>query len=154
MFDKYVRERAEEERKEKKAKAKERRDSFRTLCEEVRVGSRTSWSEFSRENGKDERFKAIDRSRDRESLFNEYQIEVRKKDKEEREKKRKLIKKDFKALLRETEGIDRHSYWTDVKKLIEEEIRYLAVESSWQREDWFADYVFELKDEHRREKDK
>merc|ERR1712154_745884 len=87
VFDKYVRERAEEERKEKKAKAKERRDAFRNLCEEVGVGGRTSWSEFSRENGKDERFKAIDKSRDRESLFNEYQMEVRKKEKEEKEEK-------------------------------------------------------------------
>merc|ERR1719445_64323 len=154
VFDKYVRERAEEERKEKKAKAKERRDAFRTLCEEVGVGGRTSWSEFSRENGKDERFKAIDKSRDRESLFNEYQMEVRKKEKEEKEEKRKQIKKDFKALLKETEGIDRHSYWSDIKKLIGEDDRYLAVESSGQREDWFTDYVLELKDEHRREKDK
>merc|ERR1740124_1704541 len=154
VFDKYVRERAEEERKEKKAKAKERRDAFRTLCEEVGVGGRTSWNEFSRENGKDERFKAIDKSRDRESLFNEYQMEVRKKEKEEKEEKRKQIKKDFKALLRGTEGIDRHSYWSDIKKLIGEEERYVAVESSGQREDWFTDYVLELKDEHRREKDK
>merc|ERR1712050_70279 len=154
VFDKYVRERAEEERKEKKAKAKERRDAFRTLCEEVGVGGRTSWSEFNRENGKDERFKAIDKSRDRESLFNEYQMEVRKKEKEEKEEKRKQIKKDFKALLRETEGIDRHSYWGDIKKSIGEDERYLAVESSGQREDWFTDYVLELKDEHRREKDK
>merc|ERR1719508_654295 len=154
VFDKYVRERAEEERKEKKAKAKERRDAFRTLCEEVGVGGRTSWNEFSRENGKDERFKAIDKSRDRESLFNEYQTEVRKKEKEEKEEKRKQIKKDFKALLRETEGIDRHSYWGDIKKVIGEDERYLAVESSGQREDWFTDFVLELKDEHRREKDK
>merc|ERR1712106_619615 len=154
VFDKYVRERAEEERKEKKAKAEERRDAFRTLCEEVGVGGRTSWNEFSRENGKDERFKAIDKSRDRESLFNEYQMEVRKKEKEEKEEKRKQIKKDFKALLRGTEGIDRHSYWSDIKKLIGEDERYVAVESSGQREDWFTDYVLELKDEHRREKDK
>merc|ERR1712042_21475 len=126
----------------------------RSLCEEVNVGGRTSWSEFSRENGKDERFKAIDKSRDRESLFNEYQMEIRKKEKEEKEEKRKQIKKDFKALLKETEGIDRHSYWSDVKKIIAEDPRYLAVESNGQREDWFTDYVLELKDEHRREKDK
>merc|ERR1712051_308072 len=49
VFDKYVRERADEERKEKKAKAKERKDAFRSLCEEKNVHSKTSWSEFSRE---------------------------------------------------------------------------------------------------------
>merc|ERR1719481_1702629 len=99
VFDKYVRERAEEERKEKKAKAKERKDAFRALCEEKNVSARTSWSEFSREVAKDERFKAIDKSRERESLFNEYQSEIRKKDREEKEEKRKINKKDFKELL-------------------------------------------------------
>merc|ERR1719445_2443511 len=110
VFDKYVRERADEERKEKKAKAKERKDAFRSLCEDKNVTSKTSWSEFSREVAKDERFKAIDKSRDRESLFNEYQSEMRKRDREEKEEKRKVLKKDFKELLRDTEDIDRHSH--------------------------------------------
>merc|ERR1712098_828510 len=92
VFDKYVRERAEEERKEKKVKAKEKKDGFRALCEEKNVTSKTSWSEFSREVSKDERFKAIDKSRDRESLFNEYQSEMRKRDREEKEEKRKILR--------------------------------------------------------------
>merc|ERR1712183_572225 len=84
VFDRYVRDRAEEERREKRNRMKEKKDAFKKILEEVGVGGRTSWSEFSRENGKDERFKAIDKSRDRESLFNEYQMEVRKKEKEEK----------------------------------------------------------------------
>merc|ERR1711874_70020 len=120
--------------------------------EEGAVNGRTSYSDFSREHGKDERYKNIEKSRERENLFNEYQMEVRKKEKEEKEEKRKQIKKDFKALLKETEGIDRHSYWSDIKKLIGEDDRYVAVESSGQREDWFTDFVLELKDEYRREK--
>ena len=154
VFDKYVRERAEEERKEKKAKAKEKKDGFRALCEEKNVTAKTSWSEFSREVSKDERFKAIDKSRDRETLFNEYQSEMRKRDREEKEEKRKVLKKDFKELLRDTEDIDRHSHWSDVKKILEKDDRYAAVDSSSQRQDWFDDYIVELKDEHRREKDK
>merc|ERR1719461_1152351 len=129
VFDKYVRERADEERKEKKAKAKERKDAFRALCEEKNVSARTSWSEFSREVAKDERFKAIDKSRERENLFNEYQSEMRKKDQDEKEERRKISKKDFKALLVETESIDRHSHWSDVKKTIDKDERYLAVDS-------------------------
>ena len=42
VFDKYVRERADEERKEKKAKAKERKENFVDLCKEVGVTSH-SW---------------------------------------------------------------------------------------------------------------
>merc|ERR1719211_393287 len=154
VFDKYVRERADEERKEKKAKAKERKDAFRALCEEKNVNAKTSWSEFSREVAKDERFKAIDKSRDREAMFNDYQSEIRKKDRDEKEERRKISKKDFKDLLKETEGIDRHSHWSDIKKIIEKEDRYVAVDSSSQRQDWFDDYIQELKDEHRREKEK
>merc|ERR1711976_1117913 len=97
---------------------------------------------------------AIDKSRERESMFNEYQSEIRKKDREEKEEKRKIAKKDFKELLKETSDIDRHSHWSDIKKVIENDQRYTAVESSSQRQDWFDDYVQELKDEHRREKDK
>merc|ERR1712083_980809 len=125
--------------------------AFKNLMEEALVNGRTSYSDFSREHGKDERYKAIEKSRERESQFNEFQIEVRRKEKEE---KRKQIKKDFKLLLKETEGIDRHAYWGDVKKLIQEDSRYKAVELSTQKEDWFMDYVHELKDEHRREKEK
>merc|ERR1719512_431956 len=100
VFDKYVRQ-----------KAKERKDAFKNLMEEALVNGRTSYSDFSREHGKDERYKAIEKSRERESQFNEFQIEVRRKEKEEKEEKRKQIKKDFKLLLKETEGIDRHAYW-------------------------------------------
>jgi len=154
VFDKYVRERADEERKEKKAKAKERKENFVELCKEVGVTPKSSWSEFSREQAKDERFKAIEKSRDRETHFNDYVSELKKKEKEEKDEKRKAAKKGFKELLKETEGIDHHSHWSDFKKMISEDPRYVAVDKSNDREDWFLDYVQELKDEHRKEKDK
>merc|ERR1712088_785303 len=100
VFDQYVRERADEERKEKKAKAKERKDNFIELCKEVGVTAKSSWSEFSREQAKDERFKAIEKSRDREAHFNDYVSELKKKDKEEKDEKRKAAKKGFKELLK------------------------------------------------------
>merc|ERR1712045_348770 len=153
VFDKYVRERADEERKEKKAKAKERKENFVDLCKEVGVTSKSSWSEFSREQAKDERFKAIEKSRDREAHFNDYVSDLKKKEKDEKDEKRKAAKKGFKELLKETEGIDHHSHWSDFKKMISEDPRYVAVDKSNDREDWFLDYVQELKDEHRKEEE-
>ncbi len=154
VFDKYVRERAEEERKEKKSRLKEKRDAYRQLLEDYGVHGKSSFSEFASKNSKDDRFKGIEKMREREALFNEYQVDVRKKEKEEKEARRKTAKKDFLALLKETEAIDRHSHWSEVKKSIDSDPRYKAVESSNQREDWFLDYVHDLKEEHRREKDK
>lgn len=152
VFDKYVRERVDEERKEKKAKAKELKDVFKTFLEELEISSKTSFSDFSREHRDDERFKQVERSKDRESMFNDYIAEVKKREREEKDEKRKSTKKDFKSLLKDTDEIDRHSHWSDIKKIIQDDDRYQAVDSSSQREDWFKDYLQELKDDRRSSK--
>ena len=76
-----------------------------------------------REHGKDSRFKAVDKTRDREGNFNDFIMELRKREKDEREEKKKNAKKEFKSLLRDTEEIDRHSHWSDVKKIIQDDSR-------------------------------
>lgn len=63
------------------------------------------------------------------------------------------MKQDFVALLRE-KGIDRHARWPDVKKRLEGDARYRAVDSSSVREDYFRDYTRALKDERRKDKDR
>lgn len=56
--------------------------------------------------------------------------------------------------MREHPDIDRHSRWTDVKKRIDSDSRYRAVDSSLLREDYFLDYCKILKDEKKKGKDK
>ncbi|XP_077992792.1 transcription elongation regulator 1-like isoform X2 [Glandiceps talaboti] len=83
VFDRYVKQRAEEERKEKHSKLKEKKEEFRSLLEDAKLTSRTTFSEFATKHGKEARFKAIDKMREREGLFNEFMLQVRKKEKEE-----------------------------------------------------------------------
>lgn len=52
---------------------------------------RSSYTEFSSKHGRDDRFKAIEKPRDRETYFNEFIAEVRKREKEEKEKKREQV---------------------------------------------------------------
>lgn len=52
---------------------------------------RTSFSEFSSKNSKDERYKSIEKSREREGLFNEYMVELRKQEKEEKAMRREQV---------------------------------------------------------------
>lgn len=52
---------------------------------------RTSYSEFSSKNSKDERYKSIEKSREREGLFNEYMVELRKQEKEEKAMRREQV---------------------------------------------------------------
>ena len=56
------------------------------------------------------------------------------------------LKSDFIQLLKDTSDIDRHSRWSDVKRKIDSDPRYKAVDSSSRREDWFKDYVRNLED--------
>jgi len=57
-----------------------------------------------------------------------------------------MLKADFILLLKETSEIDRHSRWSDIKRKIDSDPRYKAVDSSSRREDWFKDYVKNLDD--------
>lgn len=56
-------------------------------------------------------------------------------------------------MLREHSDIDRHSHWSDVKRKIDSDARYKAVDSHGMREDWFREYCRILKEEKRRRKD-
>ncbi|XP_050359365.1 transcription elongation regulator 1 isoform X2 [Nymphalis io] len=152
VFDKYVRERAEEERKEKKNRLQQKKQAFRLLMEEAKLHSKSSFMDFSSKFSRDERFKNIEKMRDRETYFNDYIAEVRKKEKEDKDKKREQAKTEFIALLKE-KAVDRHARWVDVKKKIDSDSRYKAVESSSMREDYFREYCKIVKEERKKEKD-
>ncbi|XP_022835100.1 transcription elongation regulator 1 isoform X5 [Spodoptera litura] len=152
VFDQYVRDRAEEERKEKKNRLQQKKVAFRALMDEAKLHSKSSFSEFTSKHGRDERYKGIDKARDRETYFNEYLAELRKKEKEEKDKAREQMKVEFIALLKE-KGVDRHSRWIDAKKKIDSDPRYKAVEGSNQREDYFKEYCKMVKEERKKEKD-
>merc|ERR1712107_937456 len=79
-----------------------------------RSRSRSRSHEKSKKKKKD---KDRSRSRDRD---------VKKEKKKKKDEKRKAAKKGFKELLKETEGIDHHSHWSDFKKMISEDPRYVA----------------------------
>lgn len=59
---------------------------------------------------------------------------------------------DFIALLKE-KSVDRRARWVDVKKKIDSDARYKAVESSTMREDYFREYCKIMKEERKKEKD-
>merc|ERR1719361_2431508 len=93
VFDRYVRDRAEEERREKRNRLKEKKDAFKKLLEEAKLSSKSGFSDFANKYGKDERFKGVEKMRERESLFNEYIGDLRKKEKEDRIAKEKQTRK-------------------------------------------------------------
>ena len=59
------------------------------LCVCLRI--RSTFADFCHRYGKDDRFRGMEKSRERESLFNEFIIEVRRKEKEERDSQREKV---------------------------------------------------------------
>ncbi|KAH0560764.1 hypothetical protein KQX54_008169 [Cotesia glomerata] len=99
VFEKYVKERAEEERREKRNKMKERKEQFQKLLEEANLHGKSSFSDFAQKHGRDDRFKNVEKMRERESLFNEWILEVRKREKEEKNAKREQVSIVFATLI-------------------------------------------------------
>ncbi|XP_072367999.1 transcription elongation regulator 1 isoform X7 [Scyliorhinus torazame] len=83
VFDQYVKTRAEEERKEKKNKLQQSKEDFKKLLEDAKLSPRSTFSDFAAKYGKDSRFKAIEKMKDRESMFIEFITSVRKREKED-----------------------------------------------------------------------
>lgn len=52
---------------------------------------RSSFSEFAQKYGKDDRFRIIEKIRERESLFNEFIVEIRKKEKDDKIHKKEQV---------------------------------------------------------------
>lgn len=154
IFEKYVKDRAEEERKEKRSKMRQKATDFRELMEAAALHGKSTFSEFAQKYAKDERLRAIEKMRERESLFNEYMIEVRKREKEESVSRREQSRKDFIQMLRDHPHVDRHCRWSEVKKLVDGKSAYRAVEGSDVREELFNEYCRLMKEEKRRAREK
>ena len=86
-----MKERADEERREKRNKLKERKDDFRQLLESASLTGKSTFTEFCSKFSKEDRFKNIEKMRERESLFDEYLLDVRRKEKEEKQAKREQV---------------------------------------------------------------
>ncbi|XP_071027249.1 transcription elongation regulator 1-like isoform X4 [Oncorhynchus clarkii lewisi] len=140
VFDQYVKTRAEEERKEKKNKLMQSKDEFRKMMEDAKLTARTTFSEFASKHAKDQRFKAIEKMKDREAIFIEFMTSLKKKEKEDSKNRGEKVKQDFFELLGD-HHLDGGQRWSKVKDKLEGDLRYKAVESSNTREELYKQYV-------------
>lgn len=91
VFESFVKERAEDERREKRQRQKVYREQFFKLLEESKITSRTTFSSFTQKFGKDSRFRSIEKSRDRESYFNEFISDLTRRERDEKEKNKEKV---------------------------------------------------------------
>lgn len=146
VFERYVRDRAAEESKERAILLKRKKEGYRELLKEGNITQKSSFTDFSTKYARDDRFKAIEKMKERESLFNDYQSDLRKAEKEEKYAEKERLKKAFITLLKEQKHLHRSSSWSETKKQLDSDPRYKAVDSSSRREDYFRDHIRYLDD--------
>lgn len=145
IFDHYVRTRAEEERKEKKAAQKAALDGFKQLLEEAKedIDHNTDYQSFKRKWGEDARFQALD-PKEKEFLLNERVLPLKRAAYERAQAERTAATSSFKSMLQENGDITSSSRWSKVKDSLKSDSRYKSVNHE-DREKLFNEYIAELK---------
>lgn len=138
-FEDYVHEKKEEEKDRKKRKIATIKENFTRLLEEAGVSHHTSFSDFSYKYAKDSRFLAIDRTKEREKLFDIFIRNLRRTASQNSTYSKQPSK--FLELLKEQKFLNADSSWSECKKKIADDDRYSAVSSEAQREDLFREFI-------------
>nr|XP_043607929.1 pre-mRNA-processing protein 40C [Erigeron canadensis] len=142
IFDHYVRTRAEEERKEKRAAQKAAIEGYKQLLDEAKedIDHNSDYQTFKRKWGHDPRFEALDR-KEREALLNERILTL----KRSIEEMARAKCESFKSMLRDNRDISLTSRWSKVKDILRNDPRYKSVKHE-DREAIFNEYISELKE--------
>ncbi|KAJ8564843.1 hypothetical protein K7X08_001303 [Anisodus acutangulus] len=145
LFEHYVKTRADEERKEKRAAQKAAVEGFKQLLEEAKedINEDTDYQSFKKKWGHDLRFKPLDR-KEREALLNERVLQLRKAAQEKAHAIRAAAISQFKSMLREQGEITLNTRWSKVKDSLRNDPRYKSVKHE-AREALFNEYISELK---------
>ncbi|XP_067433420.1 transcription elongation regulator 1-like protein [Thunnus thynnus] len=90
VFDQFVKSRVKDEYKEKKSKLHKAREEFKQLLDEAKITSRSTFKEFCVRYRGDRRFSALTRKKEQEVLFNHCIASLKRRDKENRARLRKM----------------------------------------------------------------
>ncbi|XP_075280057.1 LOW QUALITY PROTEIN: transcription elongation regulator 1-like protein [Opisthocomus hoazin] len=90
IFEQFVKTRIREEYKEKKNKLLLAKEEFKKLLEESKLSPRTTFKEFAEKYGRDQRFRLVQKKKDQEHFFNQFILILKKRDKENRLRLRKM----------------------------------------------------------------
>ncbi|XP_072335267.1 transcription elongation regulator 1-like protein isoform X3 [Scyliorhinus torazame] len=90
IFEQFIKTRIKEEYKEKKSKLLQAKEEFRKLLEESKLTPRSTFQEFAEKYGRDHRFRLVQKRKDQEHFFNQFLNNLKKRDKENRIRLRKI----------------------------------------------------------------
>ncbi|GAB2292112.1 hypothetical protein Dimus_026364 [Dionaea muscipula] len=146
-FNEYMAQKKKQEAEERRAKQKKAREEFRQMLEDCsELTSTTKWSKAVSMFGDDERFKAVERGRDREELFQDYMSELEKKVRAKADEELRRNKVEYRKFLESCEFIKANSQWRKVQDRLEADERCSRLDKI-DRLEMFQEYVHDLEKE-------
>ncbi|KAK1271481.1 Pre-mRNA-processing protein 40A [Acorus gramineus] len=146
-WEQYLGQRKKQEAEEKRIKQKKAREDFTKMLEESReLTSTMRWSKAISLFEDDERFKAVDRPRDREDLFESYLSELQKKERAKAVEEHKRHIMEYRAFLESCDFIKASSQWRKVQDRLEDDERCSRLEKI-DRLEIFQEYIRDLEKE-------
>uniref|UniRef100_A0AC35UHI0 WW domain-containing protein n=1 Tax=Rhabditophanes sp. KR3021 TaxID=114890 RepID=A0AC35UHI0_9BILA len=144
-YDTFVKERMITEREEKKKKLQIAKKNFHSLLAEAELTSKSLFSSFAAKFCKDERYKKIEKSREREDMFNAFIKNLYQKEKDLKKQGKHDASESFVQLLKTLTSLTKYSRWSSVKRQIDKDERYKnPFLNSELREELFVSHIKKL----------
>ncbi|KAL6964146.1 hypothetical protein U1Q18_035205 [Sarracenia purpurea var. burkii] len=146
-FNEFLGQRKKQDAEERRARQKKAHEDFRKMLEECEeLAPSTRWSKAIAIFEDDERFKVVERSADREDLFEDYIAELEKKERAKALEERKWKRREYLNFLKSCDFITASSQWRKVQDRLEADERCLCLEKM-DRWEIFQEYIRDLERE-------
>ncbi|KAL9417657.1 hypothetical protein AB3S75_040611 [Citrus x aurantiifolia] len=146
-FNEYLGQRKKQEAEERRFKLKKAREDYKKMMEEsVELTSSTRWSKAVTMFENDERFKALDRERDRRDLFDDHLEELRQKERAKAQEERRQHLIEYRQFLESCDFIKASTQWRKVQDRLEADERCSRLEKI-DRLEIFKEYIIDLEKE-------
>ncbi|XP_038680859.1 pre-mRNA-processing protein 40A-like isoform X3 [Tripterygium wilfordii] len=153
-FNEFLGQKKKREVEERRIKQKKAREEFTKMLEEsTELTSSTRWSKAMVIFENDERFKGVERERDRRDLFESYLEELGKKERVKAQEERKSNIMEYREYLESCDFIKASTQWRKVQDRLEADERCSRLEKI-DRLEIFQDYVRDLEKEEEEQRRK
>ncbi|KAL1194306.1 Pre-mRNA-processing protein 40A [Cardamine amara subsp. amara] len=143
-FNEYLGQRKKVEAEERRMRQKKAKEEFVKMlegCEEL--SSSMKWSKAMSLFENDERFKAVERARDREDLFDNYIVELERKEREKAVEEHRQNMAEYRKFLETCDYIKVGSQWRKILERLEDDERCSRLEKI-DRLIGFEEYIIDL----------
>ncbi|KAL5855269.1 hypothetical protein ACOSQ4_005071 [Xanthoceras sorbifolium] len=146
-FNEFLGQRKKQEAEERRSKLKKAREDYKKMLEEsTELTSSTRWSKAVTMFENDDRFKAVERERDRRDLFDNHLEELRQKERAKVLEDRKRYVIEYRQYLESCDFIKANSQWRKVQDRLEADERCSRLEKM-DRLEIFQEYLRDLEKE-------